>query len=51
MEVSIIRIGNSKGIRIAKTILEQYDIQDKVELILEEGYLVLKPIPQPRTGW
>ena len=47
MEVSIIKIGNSKGIRLAKTILEKYDIQEKVELILKEGYLIRKP----REGW
>lgn len=51
MEISVIRIGNSKGIRLAKTILEKYGIQDKVELILEEGYLILKPVRKPREGW
>jgi len=51
MEVSIIRIGNSKGIRLAKIILDKYAIQDKVELIMKEDYLVLKPIKKPRAGW
>ena len=51
MEISVIRIGNSKGIRLAKTILEKYGIQDKVELILKEGYLILKPVRNPREGW
>jgi antitoxin MazE len=31
MEVSIIKIGNSKGIRFSKTILEKYNLRDKVE--------------------
>lgn len=51
MEVAIIQIGNSKGIRLAKTILEQYNIKDKVELVLEEDHLVIKPIAAPREGW
>ncbi|NBC05985.1 MAG: AbrB/MazE/SpoVT family DNA-binding domain-containing protein [Bacteroidetes bacterium] len=51
MELSVIRIGNSKGIRLAKTILEKYGIQDKVELTLEEDCLILKPINEPRKGW
>ena len=51
MELSVIRIGNSRGIRLAKTILDKYAIQDKVELIMKEGYLVLKPIKKPRAGW
>ena len=51
MEVSIIQIGNSKGIRIAKKILEKYEIIDSVELILKEDCLILKPIKKTREGW
>ena len=51
MELSIIQIGNSKGFRLSKTLLEKYNIKDKVELILEKGYLILKPISTPRKGW
>jgi antitoxin MazE len=51
MELPIIQIGNSKGFRLSKTILEQYDIKDKVELILENGYIILKPILKPRHKW
>lgn len=51
MELSIINIGNSKGIRLSKTILEKYSIHDKIEVILEKGYIVLKPKTEPRVGW
>lgn len=51
MEIPIIQIGNSKGIRLAKSILEQYHMTDKVELIFEDGYLILKPITQARSDW
>jgi len=51
MELSIINIGNSKGIRLSKTILEKYNIHDKIEVILEKGYIVLKPKTEPRVGW
>ncbi|MCB8999634.1 MAG: AbrB/MazE/SpoVT family DNA-binding domain-containing protein [Bacteroidales bacterium] len=51
MELSIVQIGNSKGIRLSKTILEKYDIKDTVEVILEKGFIVLKPKPSPRKGW
>ncbi len=51
METSIIKIGNSKGLRLSKTILEKYNIQDKVEIILEMGQIVLKPIQQTRKNW
>jgi len=51
METSIIKIGNSKGLRLSKTILEKYNIKDKVELILEKGQIILKPIDEPRKNW
>ena len=51
MELSIIQIGNSKGFRLSKTLIEKYNIKDKVELILEKGYIILKPISSPRKGW
>jgi antitoxin MazE len=51
MEVSIIKIGNSKGFRLTKTILERYNITDKIELILEKGQIILRPISEPRQGW
>lgn len=51
METQIIKIGNSKGLRLSKTILEKYNIKDKVELILEEEQIILKPVAKPREGW
>ncbi len=51
MDISVIHIGNSKGIRLSKTLLEKYNITDKVELILEKGYIILKPKLKPRSGW
>jgi len=51
MEVSVIKIGNSKGIRLSKTLLDKYNIQDSVEVILEKGQIVIKPLSKPRKGW
>ena len=51
METRIIKIGNSKGLRLSKTILDKYQIKEKVELILEEGQIVLRPIESPRKNW
>ena len=42
MDVPVIKIGNSKGIRLSKMLLEKYNIKDKVEIILEKGYMILK---------
>jgi len=51
MELSIIKIGNSKGFRLPKTLIEKYNIKEKVELILEKDFFILKPISTPRKGW
>ncbi|MFA9390532.1 MAG: AbrB/MazE/SpoVT family DNA-binding domain-containing protein [Prolixibacteraceae bacterium] len=51
MEVSVIKIGNSKGIRLSKTMLEKYNIQDSVNITLEEDQIVITPITKPRKGW
>jgi antitoxin MazE len=51
MEVQVVQIGNSKGIRLRKTLIDKYNITDKVDLKLEEGQIVLKPVSSPRKGW
>ena len=51
MEVSVIQIGNSKGIRFSKTLLEKYNIKEKVNLILEKGKIIIEPISTPRKDW
>jgi antitoxin MazE len=51
MDISVIPIGNSKGIRLTKTLIEKYNITDTVEIILEKGYIIIKPKHEPRKGW
>lgn len=51
MQVSVVQVGNSKGIRLSKTLLERYQITDKVELVLENDHIVLKPVAEPRKNW
>ena len=51
MEIPIIRIGNSKGLRLSKTLIEKYNIRDKVKLVLEKEYMIIQPLHQPRKGW
>lgn len=51
MDLSVVQIGNSKGIRLSKTLLEKYNIKDTVELVLEKGYIIIRPKALPRKGW
>lgn len=49
---TLIRIGNSQGIRIPKAIIKQAQLENK-ELkfkVTDEG-LLIQPMNQPREGW
>jgi len=47
----IVRIGNSRGIRIPKTLLEEAELGDEVELHAEPGRLVIEGVRHARKGW
>ncbi len=51
MKAQIIKIGNSKGIRIPKPLLEETNLDGEVDLeVVEEGLLIKSTSP-PRHGW
>jgi antitoxin MazE len=47
----IVKIGNSRGIRIPKVLLDQAQLPEDVELHAEPGRLVVQASRRPRTGW
>jgi antitoxin MazE len=47
----IVRIGNSRGIRVPKILLDQAQLPDEVELHAEPGRLVVQGARRPRMGW
>lgn len=51
MRLELVRIGNSRGIRIPKALLEQCGMGDAVEVHLERGRLVIEPLHRVRKGW
>ena len=51
MLTKIIQIGNSKGLRLSKTILEKYDIGDTVNMRLEKNFIIIEAITKPRNDW
>jgi antitoxin MazE len=51
MKTRIVRIGNSRGVRIPKPLLEQVGLHGEVELCAENGSLVIRPARKPRAGW
>ncbi|MFQ5672152.1 MAG: AbrB/MazE/SpoVT family DNA-binding domain-containing protein [Nitrospinales bacterium] len=51
MKIPIVRIGNSRGIRIPKSLLKQCHLEDEVELEPRGDALVIKSSAKPRAKW
>jgi antitoxin MazE len=51
MRANLVRIGNSRGIRIPKPLLEQTGLQDQVEIEVRGEQLIIRAANHPRKGW
>jgi antitoxin MazE len=51
MKAQIIQIGNSQGIRIPKTMLEETGISGEVELQATSDGILVRNIKKPRSDW
>jgi antitoxin MazE len=47
----IVRIGNSRGIRVPKLLLDEAGLPEEVELRAEPGRLIVRAATRPRAGW
>ena len=47
----LVSIGNSRGFRIPKTVIEQLGLADEIEMEIRDDELVLRPRPKARAGW
>ncbi|WP_370655875.1 AbrB/MazE/SpoVT family DNA-binding domain-containing protein, partial [Candidatus Deferrimicrobium sp.] len=51
MKASIVRIGNSQGIRIPKVVLEQTQLKGEVELEVSNQQILIRAVTKPRHDW
>jgi antitoxin MazE len=51
MRTQLVRVGNSRGVRIPKALLEQLSITDEVEMDVQGDALVLRRGGVQREGW
>jgi antitoxin MazE len=51
MKTRIVQIGNSRGVRLPKVLLEQAQLAEEVELDAEPGRIVIRRGSRPRVGW
>jgi len=51
MKARLVQIGNSRGVRIAKPLLEEAGLVDEVDIRARAGAIVITPRTRPRAGW
>jgi antitoxin MazE len=51
MKTKVIKIGNSRGVRIPKSLIDQIGLKTEVELEIDHGQIIIKPISRSRDSW
>ena len=51
MKARLVQIGNSRGIRLPKTVLAEAQLDDEVEVKAEPGCIIIRSLRSPRMGW
>ena len=51
MDAMIVKVGNSRGVRIPKSLIEEAGLGEQVSLRVVEGGLLIEPRTEPRLGW
>jgi antitoxin MazE len=51
VKARLVRIGNSRGVRLPKTLIEQAALGEEVELELRNDAILIKRTPTVRVGW
>ena len=51
MKAHLVQIGNSKGVRLPKAVLEEAQLGDEVDLKAEPGCIVIRAVRKTRAGW
>jgi antitoxin MazE len=51
MKTHLVRIGNSRGVRVPKPLIEKAGLTEEVELRVQEGGIVIARASSPRSGW
>lgn len=51
MKSRLVRIGNSRGLRLPKALIEEAGLNEEVELRVGNGAIIISPVRAPRSGW
>jgi antitoxin MazE len=51
MKSRLVRIGNSRGVRLPKPLIEEAGLSDEVEIRARQGSIIILPAAGVRSGW
>jgi antitoxin MazE len=51
VKTRLIAIGNSRGVRLPKPLIEEAGLEEDVEIHARKGEIVIRPVQRPRAGW
>ena len=51
IRTQLVKIGNSRGVRIPKPLIDQAGLGTEVEISVEDNQLVIRPTAHPRQDW
>ena len=51
MKTKLVKIGNSYGVRLPKTLIDECGLTEELNLTVRQGAVVITPFVQPRMGW
>lgn len=50
-KAKLIKIGNSRGIRMPKAVIDRLHLTEDVEVVVLEDHIEVRPGRKPREGW
>jgi len=51
MHTNLIQIGNSRGVRLPKAVIEAAGLRDSLDLEVRDGAVVIRAAGSTRSGW
>ena len=51
MKAKLVQIGNSRGVRLPKPMIEEAKLNDEVDIHVREGAIIITSSPNLRSGW
>lgn len=51
MKTMLVKVGNSRGLRLPKALIEEAGLTGEVDIHAEPGLITVRPVQSPRKGW